>query len=70
MSKLQPGERWLEKSSNRVIVILKTEVHGTGPSWCYEDGGTPGVVNWHYCDVADFSIWKTFEYLPDTEKSS
>lgn len=65
--RLQPGERWRERDSGRVIVILATEVHGTGPSWHYEDEPVPTTRtswSWHYCDVCDFALWDRFEYLP------
>jgi len=57
------GSRWREISSDRVIVIIEPEVYGTGPSWRWEDGGKPGEINWHYCDIADFVLWKRFELL-------
>lgn len=64
-SKLEPGSRWREVATGRVIVIIDREVHGTGPSWSYEDGGNPGEINWHYSDAADFLIWKRFEPITD-----
>lgn len=61
-SQLQPGCRWRELASGRVIVILRREVYGTGPAWRYEDNGEP--VNWHYCDELDFVLWGRFQFLP------
>jgi len=62
-SDIVPGSRWLEISTNRVIVIINSEVHGTGPSWYWEDGGDAGEVNWHYCELNDFTTWGRFELL-------
>ena len=41
-----------------------SEVHGTGPSWSWEDGGDAGEVNWHYCELNDFTTWGRFELSP------
>ncbi len=57
------GSRWREISSGRIIVIIDPMTHDTGPSWRWEDGGSPGEVNWHYCDLADFLLWKRFELV-------
>jgi len=62
-SKIVPGSRWLEVVTGRVIVIIESEVHGTGPSWRYEDGGDYGETNWHYCDMLDFLVWGRFKLL-------
>jgi hypothetical protein len=55
---IEVGQRWREKSTGRVIVILQVEVHGTGPAWHYED---ECPCRQRYCDVADFAIWNRFE---------
>lgn len=55
----KPGTRWREARTGRVVRILREEVHGTGPSWTYED--EPG--SWHYCDAWDFCVWERFEFL-------
>lgn len=60
---ITPGSRWLNSDNNRVIVIIESEVHGTGPSWRYEDGGNPGQVNWYYCQACDFTLWGRFKLL-------
>lgn len=57
------GSRWREVDTNRIIIILHPMVYGAGPSYRYEDGGDPKCVNWHYCDIADFLIWKRFKLL-------
>jgi hypothetical protein len=57
-----PGSRWRQKRSGRVVVIIESEVHGTGPSWRYEDEPT-GPENWHYCDLSDFCLWGHYEFV-------
>lgn len=55
----EPGTRWKEVESNRVIVI-----HGPGPMspwWYYQDD--PKKEFWH-CYIEDFTIWKRFTKLP------
>jgi len=64
-SDIIPGSRWREIATGRIIVIIDSMVHGTGPSWRLEGGGKPKEVNWHYCDIADFLLWQRFELLND-----
>jgi hypothetical protein len=54
------GQRWREKATGRIIVILQEEVHGTGPAWHYENESHRA---WHYCCIEDFVIWDRFEPL-------
>lgn len=54
------GQRWRQKRSGRIVVILSPEVHGTGPSWYYEDDP---AKEWHHCDVADFFVWREYELI-------
>jgi hypothetical protein len=61
---VQPGRRWLETATGRTIVIIKSEVHGTGPAWTYEDEPN----GWYYCDVADFFIWDRFKLIEEPTK--
>lgn len=57
---LPPGSRWLDKSVNRIIVILP----GGGPDsswWYYEDDSQKSP---HYCCIHDFFVWGRFERIP------
>lgn len=54
-----PGSRWRDSHDGKIVRILESEVHGTGPSWTVE--GEPG--SWHYCFLEDFIIWKRFELV-------
>ena len=65
-SNVVPNSRWREVATGRVIIIIDPEVYGTGPSWRWEDGGKPGEINWHYCNITDFFLWKRFELLKDS----
>ncbi len=63
MSDTPVGSRWLETTTNRTVVILNEEVHGTGPAFRYED--TPG--SWHYCFADDFVSTGRFKLLGDVQ---
>ena len=52
------GQRWREKATGRVVVILRDEHCGVGPLWSYEDTGEQ-----YYCCIEDFVIWDRFEPL-------
>jgi hypothetical protein len=49
--------RWRERETGRVARILEEEVHGTGPSYTYED--EPG--SWHYANLCDWVLWDRWE---------
>ncbi len=53
------GSTWVEKRTNRVIVILSEFVHDTGPSWRYVDDPD----HWAYCDIMDFVLWEQFSRI-------
>lgn len=55
---IEPGSRWREVETGRIATILASEVHGTGPSYVYDDDDDD---EWHYCDVADFVLWGRWE---------
>ncbi len=65
---IETGQVWLEVDTNRRILILEAEVHGTEPAWTYIDAsGDPEPHSrrhsywyWHYCDLADFVVWGRF----------
>lgn len=54
---IKVGQRWVEKVTGRMIVILEQEVFGIGPAWRYEDE----PEGWHYCSAFDFLLWGRFE---------
>jgi hypothetical protein len=66
---LRPGRYWREVRSGRRVKILESEVHGTGPAWCYvNDAGEPDGYDdpadaWHYSDVLNFVLFG--EFVPE-----
>jgi hypothetical protein len=70
-----PGQVWRELDTGRLVRILEEEVHGTGPAWTYIDATGNDVPEskdhgdwfWHYCDVADFFVWKRFQFVRQGE---
>ncbi len=71
MGTIEVDQVWREKESNRLVKILKKEVHGVGPAWTYinTEGKPEGHDKdhpdwfWHYCDLYDFIVWNRFEFV-------
>lgn len=55
------GQRWREKKSGRVVVVLEIEIRGIGPAWHYED---EAPEDWHYSCAEAFGAWGWFVLLP------